>query len=907
MTAAMIVAWNLILFTILGVLPPVVLYTRRNISTPEKLNDSRFARPTSLPSLTKAITDIFRSRRPLNQLNDYEMKRAVNKNMSSMNCTLSVLEKDWKKFSNEGIAVRFLIKVNEKPQWNWVWVPSTVVEEVRDFLWFSAVNFTHNIILSPVLSPSATIDEVNVEMVSFPGTCFDSHITTDHQRRYMIASALLYQVTIENGTVCHLLTDAWISTFIGKKNSYCCAVMADDTVKCEHELVWNWAFGFINIIFTILLIIVIFYAPVLFVLSLPRAPYDYLESGVKLVRPDTPANLALDWWLLQNIRGAKVGGVVFKFIVIPGLAIIAIILLYILIMFSNFSRLSLNIGLIYLWIIQVVSFIFSVLISLVTLRDRLGQKIDITYLEFIKEFINPLFLILKNVNKITGKMRSEKDLLLFCWAQFKLLNQPCCWKFLKSSEIWKPIKVIIFLLLNLLYFTGIIALQILILVLIICIYSFYLMTIFPTSVWVSATACWIALELHLPMKLRVKNKVRLWYFVNSLCFWVIGNVFTLIVISYLSQMVYMFIAMLKSVDSLLPFLLFFLIFVESVFSHYHSIKREYQELLALIFKIVLKEYQSGSKDIHKEQNDQNGNENNRNYQNNGSDPINEQTQRGSPENDQEERHGQINSESGQSEQNDSETHQNEQTGRNDSDESPEGNHNEQNRQDDPQARLSEGNGQNESENVEGDEHNRSILYFDENHVPRIPYDLIAAVHQQILPKRNTIVIAQIKTSCTLAFYTFIFTCILAFGIAWTGDSKTTVVIQSIVTLLAVILAKLKSLFSDHVAESQLKVIKIENRIEDIIRKYKKGPGQNQNRNTRTSQDDNGRNHQNGSDRSQVEQNEYSNPQNSKNELAMQNYSGTDQNNQLISFSQFTERNGYSRLPGGSDGYVHDTF
>ena len=89
----MIVAWNLILFTILGVLPHVVLYPRRNISTPEKLNDSRFGRPTSLPSLTKAITDIFRSR-PLDQLNHDEMKRAVNKNVSSINCTLVVLKHD---------------------------------------------------------------------------------------------------------------------------------------------------------------------------------------------------------------------------------------------------------------------------------------------------------------------------------------------------------------------------------------------------------------------------------------------------------------------------------------------------------------------------------------------------------------------------------------------------------------------------------------------------------------------------------------------------------------------------------------------------------------------------------------------------------------------------------------------
>ena len=259
--------------------------------------------------------------------------------------------------------------------------------------------------------------------------------------------------------------------------------------------------------------------------------------------------------------------------------------------------------------------------------------------------------------------------------------------------------------------------------------------------------------------------------------------------------------MLISVNTYLPYVLFGLIVMESLWSHFHSITGKYKELLALIFKTVLKEYQSGSKDIHKEQNDQNGNENNRSYQNSGSDPINEQTRRGSSENDQEERHGHIDAESGQSEQNEPETHQNTQTGRNDSDENPEDNDNGQNGQDDPQARLSEGNGKNDSENVGGDKHNRSILYFDENHVPRIPYDLEAAVREQILPEPNTICNTMIKCLCTLAFYTFVFSCIMAFGSVWYGDSTITVLIQSTVTLLSSILAKLKSLFSKHGAVS----------------------------------------------------------------------------------------------------------
>ena len=119
---------------------------------------------------------------------------------------------------------------------------------------------------------------------------------------------------------------------------------------------------------------------------------------------------------------------------------------------------------------------------------------------------------------------------------------------------------------------------------------------------------------------------------------------------------------------------------------------------------------------------------------------------------------------------------------------------------------------------------------------------------------------MIKCLCTLALYTFVFSCIMAFGSVWYGDSTITVLIQSTVTLLSSILAKLKSLFSKHGAVSQLKVIKIENRLEDIILKYKKGP--------------------------------------------RQNHSGTDQNNQFITdrllediCSQFIRTDGYSRIPG----------
>ena len=124
------------------------------------------------------------------------------------------------------------------------------------------------------------------------GTCFDSNIATYHQRRYMIANAFLYQVTNE-GAVCHLSTDSQTSmASAGKKNSHCCTVMAgspNNTAKCEHEVVRNTFLEIVDTIVAILLFYATFNAPVLFLLLLPQ-PYDYLKSGVKLVRPDTPAN-----------------------------------------------------------------------------------------------------------------------------------------------------------------------------------------------------------------------------------------------------------------------------------------------------------------------------------------------------------------------------------------------------------------------------------------------------------------------------------------------------------------------------------------------------------------------------------------------------------------------------------------
>ena len=730
--------------------------------------------------------------------------------------------------------------MNKKTHWNWVWAQS-IKERFLQF--YAAFNFTYNVILSD----SATIAEVNVEMVSFPGTCFNSNFTTDDQRRYMIANAFLYQVTNIEGTVCHLSTDAQASmALVGKKNSYCCTVMAgspNNTAKCENEVVWNKFLGIINIIVTVLIAFVILNAPVLFLLSLSQ-PYDYSKSGVKLVRPDTPANplWKLVWWPLQKIPKAKGASVIYTILtifIIPGF----VVSLYFIPGISPITRLPVNKGFINalaIYVALICIFIISVLVFGTFYFFQTSQKMDIPYLKFIKKYIDP-FILLQN---IYDKIKSSEETPSTCLAPIMLLCEPCCWKFLESSKIKKLFKVIIYLLivlLNMLYFTCIIALQILSLVVII--FSMVFAMTIPALVWASATAYWIASKLDLATLTNTDVLPSDWlclcfkaagtYLFFSMYFQVIGSILSYVVICCLSQAIYTFIGMLISVDNYLPKVLFGLIVIESLWSHFHSITGKYKELLALIFQTVLKEYQ---------------------------------------------------------------------TGRNDFDENREDNHNERNRQDDPQAGLSEGNGQNDSENVEGDKHDMSIVYFDENHVPRVPYDLEADVREQILPEKYTVCITLIKCLCTLAFYTFVFSCIMAFGSVWYGDSSITILIESTVTLLTAIVPKLKSLLSKHGAASQLKLTKIKNRLEDIIREYKKGPGQNQSRNTGTSQDDNGRNHQNRSDRSRVEQNRQSYPQNSENEPAMQNHSGTSQNNRFVSWiqmsSQFT-KDGYSRIPGNT--------